>query len=403
MARYRYKARTETGKLLRGTLESESEEEALRTLREDGVFPVLIEPAADAESRGSFFSGGRINDEDLIIFTRQLATLSKAGIPILTTLEILQEQIKNPAFRRIAGRIREDIVAGNSLSQSLAKYPRYFPRLYVNFIYAGEQGGVLDRILDRLGELLTHEMENKQAIKSALLYPKMVILAMLGAFVVIMTFVIPKFARIFSAIKMELPLPTRILLGVNSGFQNFWPYLLGGAIVLIIAGYFWLRTNRGQIFRDRYKLKIPIIGTLITRSMISRFCFVFGTTIQSGMPILETLAMASLTVNNRFLSRELGKASRMIKDGKNIGSSLERLNIFPPLVINMIAVGERSGKLPEMLTELVNYYDLQMKYAISGLARVMEQFLTAVMAVLVLILALAVFMPMWNMINLAQR
>ncbi|MEA1929261.1 MAG: type II secretion system F family protein, partial [Candidatus Auribacterota bacterium] len=331
-----------------------------------------------------------------------LATLSKAGLPILTTLDILHQQIDNIPFKKVVGRVREDIIAGNSLSQAMGKHPAFFSPVYVNFIYAGEQGGVLDQVLERLGNLLTHEMEDRKAIKSALMYPKMVIIAMIGAMVIVMSFVIPRFAMIFKSIKMELPLPTRIMLGANHIFQAYWPFLLGGAIVLCALVIVMLRSRKGRLFWDQYKLKIPIVGPLLAKSMISRFCFVFGATVESGLPILETLDMAALTLDNSYVARELNRVKQEVRDGKAIAATLSKIPVFSSLVINMIAIGERSGNLSRMLDELVSHYDLEIQYAISGMAKAMEQVLTMVMAVFVLGLALGVFLPMWNMVNMAR-
>ena len=402
MPRYQYKARDESGKLLSGLLDSSSQEKVLGTLREKGLYPVSIKPADSGRSAKKIFIFRKIKAEELIMFTHQLATLSKAGLPILTTLDILVQQIDNLPFKKVVGRLKEDIIAGNSLSQAMSKHPAFFSPVYVNFIYAGEQGGVLDQVLERLGNLLTHEQEDRKAIQSALMYPKMVAIAMIGALVIVMSFVIPKFARIFQTIKMELPLPTRIMLGANHVFQGYWPFLLGGAIVLCGLAIAMIRTVKGRLFWDQYKLKIPIVGPLLTKSMISRFCFVFGATVESGLPILETLDMAGLTLDNSYIARELDRAKREVRDGKAIGATLSRITIFPSLVINMISVGERSGNLSRMLDELVSYYDLEIQYAISGLAKAMEQVLTLVMAVFVLGLALGVFLPMWNMINMAR-
>ncbi len=402
MSRYQYKARDESGKLISGELDSSSREKVLGMLREKGLYTVSIKPVDAGGSAKKIFVFRKIKAEELIMFTHQLDTLSKAGLPILTTLDILSEQIDNLPFKKVVSRLREDIIAGNSLSQAMSKHPDCFSQVYVNFIYAGEQGGVLEQVLDRLAKLLTHELEDRKAIQSALIYPKMVAMAMIGALVIVMSFVVPRFAQIFQSMKMELPLPTRIMLEANSVFQGYWPFLLGGVIVISVLAIAMVRTVKGRLFWDQYKLKIPIVGPLLTKSMISRFCFVFGATVESGLPILETIDMAGLTLDNSYIARELDQAKREVRDGKAIGATLSRITIFPSLVINMISVGERSGNLSHMLDELVAHYDLEIQYAISGLAKAMEQVLTLVMAVFVLGLALGVFLPMWNMVNMAK-
>ena len=400
MPRYIYTARNEAGEQVRGTLESVSREKALESLREKSLFPVTLE----AEESGA---GGlrrrKTRPEDLIMFTRQLAALGKAGLPLLTTLDIIHQQLDNPRWKRGAARLQEDIVAGNSLSQALKKQPEFFSPIYVNFVYAGEQGGVLEEVLDRLADLLVHDLENRRAVKSALAYPKMVLLALAGAVAVIMALVTPKFARIFQATRMELPLPTRIMLGFNRVFQQFWPLLLAAGIALAIVTWFLLKSEKGRLFWDRVKLRLPVFGPLFTRSLLSRFCFVFGVTVESGLPILETLDMAARGVGNRFLEREIAGCQREIGSGRPIAESLAPTGIFPPMVIRMVSIGERSGNLSRMMKELVSHYDLELKYVIAGMTRSMEQILTVAMALLVLGLALAVFLPMWDMISLASR
>lgn len=400
MPRYRYTARSETGEQVKGFLEAAEREKALSALRDKNLFPVTLVPEGGGRGKPTL---RKARPEALIMFTRQLAALGKAGLPLLTTLDIIQQQLDEPRWKNLALRLQEDILAGNSLSQALEKYPEFFSPVYVNFVYAGEQGGVLEEVLNRLADLLNHDLEDRRALKAALAYPKMVLAAMAGAVVVIMTFVTPKFAEIFRTTRMELPLPTRLMLGANRYFQQFWPLLLAGLLVLAGLILVALKNEKGRIFWDRLKLRLPIIGPLFARSLISRFCFVFGLTVESGLPILETLDMAARTVDNRFLDREIERCQREIRDGKPIGESLAGTGIFPPLVIRMIAIGERSGNLSDMMKELVHHYDLEMKYAVAGLTRAMEQVLTLAMALLVLGLALAVFLPMWNMISLVSR
>ncbi len=400
MPRYSYTARNEAGEQVKGTLEAAGRDKALETLREKSLFPVTLEVE---ETGGGSFRRRKSRPEDLIMFTRQLAALGKAGLPLLSTLDIIHQQLDNPRWKRVTARLQEDIVAGNSLSQALAKQPEFFSTIYVNFVYAGEQGGVLEEVLDRLADLLIHDLEDRRALKAALAYPKMVLAAMAGAVVVIMTFVTPKFARIFQATRMELPLPTRVMLAANRLFQQSWPLLLAGGIVLAILGYFLLKKEKGRLFWDRIKLRLPVFGPLFTRSLLSRFCFVFGVTVESGLPILDTLEMAARAVDNHFLEREIAGCQREIGSGRPIAESLAPTGIFPPLVVRMISVGERSGNLSRMMKELVSHYDLELKYVIANMTRAMEQILTAAMALLVLGLALAVFLPMWNMISLVSR
>lgn len=402
MARYQYKARDEEGKIIAGVLGAVTEEEALKSLRERGYYPVSIQLVKEKRGGGGVFRFKKIRDEELIIFTRQLATLIEAGIPILSVLEIMGNEVDNLQFAKVIGEIREDIVAGCSISQALGKYPQFFPPLYVSFVHAGERGGVLEKVLARLGELLTHELENKMAIKSALRYPQMVVLAMIGAFIVITVFVIPKFANIFKATKMELPLPTRIMLGVNDFFQNFGFLLLGIVLIAGVLFIFWKRTGRGRLTWDKLKLKLPLVGSLLSRSMVSRFAFVFGSTVQSGMPILQVLEVSAQTLDNAYVARELENLKLEVREGKSIGETLSNSSVFPSLVSRMISVGERSGNLPSMLENLVSHYDTEVKYAIAGLTRALEQSLTVIMAGFVLLLALSVFLPMWNMVNLAK-
>jgi type II secretory pathway component PulF len=400
MPRYRYSARNESGGQVKGVLEAADRDKALEALGAKNLFPITL--ALEDGGQKKLFRR-RAKPEELIMFTRQLASLGKAGLPILTTLDIIHQQLDDPRWKKLVGRLQEDIIAGNSLSQALNKYPDFFSPVYANFVYAGEQGGVLEDVLDRLADLLTHNLENQRAVKAALAYPKMVLTAMAGAAVVIMTFVTPKFAEIFRATRLELPLPTRIMLGANRGFQDFWPLILAVLIALGFGVFWLLKSERGRIFWDRFKLRLPVFGPLFTGSLLSRFTFVFGLTVESGLPILETLDMSARTVDNRFLDREIARSKREIRDGRPIGEALGGTGVFPPLVIRMISIGERSGNLSRMMKELVSHYDQEMKYTIAAMTRAMEQILTLAMAALVLGLALAVFLPMWDMISLVSN
>ncbi len=402
MPTFEYKAITQAGAEVTDVIEASDSDAVAERLEKLGYLPIKIE--AKSSSSNFQFSAKRkkLKPDQLIIFTKQLVTLLKAGVPLLTCLETLSEQAENEAVKDIINKIYVDIESGISFSEALAKHPIIFSDLYVNSIKAGEMAGALDDVLERLGDLLEHELETKSRVKTAMRYPMIVVISLVMAFVTLMLVVVPKFVLIFEKAKLELPLPTRILIGLNYIFSHYW-YIILACIVLIIIGFKrYIKTEKGAFQWDKFLITVPIFGSLNLKTAMSRFTRMFETLNSSGLPILEILDIGAKTVGNIVVGKEIEKAAFGIMQGEGIAAPLSQGNIFPPMVVKMIAIGEQSGSLDDMLINISRHYDKEVDYALKNLTSMIEPILTAGLAVIVLFFALAIFLPMWDLTKMAQ-
>ncbi len=399
MQRFQYKARKTTGEPVIETLEADSPAAVAKRLTGMGLIPVHIqqEAAATAEEGRSFFE--RVSVTDVIMFTRQLVTLYKAGLPFLSSLDAIGRQTSSPALQRVVSEIRKDVEGGVTLSAAMSKHPKVFPEVYVATVLAGETGGVLDQVMDRLVMLLEHEYETKQTIKAALRYPITVISAMVVAFFVIVTFVIPTFSKLFDKAGAELPLPTQIMVGINELRKNYWHVGLLALAALVAGAVWYLRTPNGRFNLDKFALKSPLIGSILMKASMARLAHMFGTLSKSGLPILRELTVIGRTIGNRKIAQEIEAARHAIQEGNTLAGAMEKETAFPPLVKHMIAVGEKTGAMPEMMEAVGSHYDRETRAAIARLTQAIEPIMTLVLGVGLLFLALAVFLPMWDMMQ----
>ena len=397
---YQYRARDKYGSLFTGVIETANRDAVASQLDHLGYFPILIEEQKKGFEAGDFFERfTRISPQDLIIFSRQLATLISAGLPFMTSFDAIIEQTENKRLKQVILQVRKDVEGGSSFSDALAKHPTVFSMLYVSMIHAGETGGVLDEILQRLATLAEHEAETRARIKAATRYPKIVIGTLAIAFVILLQFVIPRFAVLYDNFKARLPLPTRILIGINHGFQSYGWLILAAVILLVFATRAYLRTESGRLRWDGLKLKLPIFGPIFLKTALSRFARIFGTLTRSGLSILQTLEIVSETVGNTVLSRVVDNIRDSARQGRGVVQPMQVSRIFPPVVVQMVSVGEQTGKMEEMLMKVSEYYDQEVEYSIRNLATSLEPLLLAVIGGVVLFLALAIFLPWWNLIN----
>lgn len=405
MPNFKYTARDKQAKQWTGTIEADSKDEAVEQLKEKGYTPVFIEE----DSAGFSFGLGfllrfrRVKPEDLIMFTRQLVTLQTAGLPLLASLQAIKEQTESKVLKTAITYIIFDVESGSSFSDALAKHPNIFNELYVNMVKAGEASGTLDNILERLAVLGEYQMQTRAKIRSATMYPLIVIVTLIIAFLVVVTFVLPRFADLFSRFNVALPVPTRILLAINSFVRDFW-YLL---LVVVIGAAFsfsrYINTKHGRFVWDAFKLKIPIFGPLILKITMSRFARTAGALIESGLPMLQVLEMSSKTAGNAILSKALEDVRRSVNEGKSMNEPMKANKLFPPIVTQMVAVGENTGKLDQLLMHISNYYDSQVDYALKNLTSAIEPILIFCLGSMVLVMALAIFLPMWNMMQVFRR
>ena len=400
---FKYRVRDRSGKAMAGTIEAPSVEMAGNRLYQTGYFPIAIEEKSASASLNLsdlWKKFQKVKLEELIVFSQQFSTLYKAGLPLLTGLRSLKEQTSNQKFKEILDEIGLQIEGGNTLFGAMSKYPDVFPVVYANMIRAGETSGKLGESLDRFVTLADRELRTRQRVKETTRYPKIVIFSVVIAFVVLLAFVIPRFAQIFAQFKTTLPLPTRMMIGINNLFQNYWYLVLPAFVFIPILLTRYIRTENGRIFWDRLKIRIPVFGRLFLIAALSRFTHTFVMLNKSGIPILQILEITSTTVNNVILSQSIEEISRKVREGKSLADAMKESGKFTPLVIQMVAVGESSGTFDEMLVRITEYYDIELENSIKKMTTYIEPALTLFMGVVVLFLALAVFLPWWNMASL---
>ncbi len=407
MSNFQYKARDRSGKLIKGTIVGVSRTDVARTLEGTGYIPISIEEAERPSERGGGPLSGIFKQSvklvDLNMFTRQFLTLQRAGLPILMSLNTIEKQLKNPYFKDIVKEVSSTVEKGSPLSSALEKYPAIFNELYVNMVRAGEASGLLDDILDRLAILGEKELENKNRVKAATRYPLIATIAMCLAFVIVVTFVIPKFAGIFAQFKADLPLPTRIMLGISTTIRTYW-YLFLLAIGGIVFGFKkWVRTKGGRFIWDGIKLRMPVFGPLLVMLAMSRFTRITAILIKSGLPILQVLDMVTRTVDNAVLSKAIDNIANSVREGKGLTEPIRLSGMFPPMVIQMVAIGEETGKIDELLLKVAEYYDEQADYMIRNMSTLIEPIFIVALGGMILLMALAIFLPMWNMISLLKQ
>ncbi|MFQ5863940.1 MAG: type II secretion system F family protein [bacterium] len=402
MPSFEYRAINDAGTEVTDVMDAPNPSEVANRLEKLGYLPLRIEPKEAATRSASSSQKSKVKQAQIIVFTRQLVTLLKAGVPLLSCLEALVEQTDNPALKEVIQKIYVDIESGISFSEALRKHPKVFSELYINSIKAGEMGGALDEVLKRLAQLMEHDQETRARVKSAMRYPIIVVVSLVIAFIALMMIVVPKFIALFEQVGAELPLPTKILIGMHFILANYWYIILATGLVILIAFLKYIKTEKGAYRWDYFKINAPIFGDLNLKTAMSRFTRMFETLNSSGLPILQTLEIAAKTVGNVVVGKEIEKAAYGIMQGEGIAAPLSQGNIFPPMVIRMIAIGEQSGSLDEMLLNVSKHYDTEVDYAVKNLTSMIEPILTVALGVIVLFLALAIFLPMWDLTKLAQ-
>jgi type II secretory pathway component PulF len=401
MGKFTYKARDEKGSLVTGMIEGDNRRAAYMQIDALGLFPIAVSETKEQSFslENALASLRPVRYDDIIFFTRQLQTVIRAGIPMISGLRALEEQTSNVKLKAAIKEMVQDIDKGSSLSDALSKQRRLFPELYISMVKAGEIGGSLEEVLERLATLLEFQLKTREMLKSAIRYPIFVVTTLVVAFLVLINFVVPRFAVLFRGAKMELPLPTKMLLFVNDIFQNYAVYLVLVMFLVIGAFFLYKRTAAGTIAIDGLKLRIPLIGPIVLKICMSRFANMFENLIKVGIPVVRTLEVVSRTVGNEYIAQKIIEISGKIEKGFGISRPLREAEIFPPLVIHLVATGEQTGSLEEMLNEVSTHYDREITYSINRLSTWIEPLLTAGLSLMVLFLALAIFLPWWNMMG----
>jgi len=399
---FRYNVRDKTGKVVSGRLEGESREAVATKLRQMGYIILDLNEDRLAQLNKITF-GTSVKTKDVTIFARQFATMINAGLSLTKCLSILTDQAENKEMRDIIAQLNRDVEAGQSLSEAMMKHPKIFPPLFYNMVKAGETGGVLDEVLLRVADLMEQDAQLKGRVKSAMMYPMVVSILVVVVVIAMMLFVVPTFTEMFSAAGQELPLPTQVLVVVSDFVAS-----TSGAItaIVLVALYVtfrqWIKTDSGKFIWDSIKLRMPVAGNIIRKTSVGRFTRTFGTLVSAGVPILSAMDIVADTAGNEVVTRALRSARAAVKEGETIAKPLSESPVFPSMVVQMVAVGEETGALDQMLTKIADFYDEEVSTAIDGLAAAMEPIIIVVLAAVVGGIVIALYMPMFQSVTLVQ-
>ena len=403
MTKFSYKARDKGGALSTGNMEAENSRAVALQLAKLGYSPIAIVAAKNdlslAQIDNLLASLQKVRLSDLIVFTRQLSSILHAGVPLMEGLDAVAEQVKNVNFQKVIIQVRKDIEGGSSFSDALEKHKKVFSLLVVNMVRAGEKAGILDEELDRISNLLEKDFETSEQIKTATRYPMIVVISLVIAFIFLTVKVIPSFTSFFGNFKTQLPLPTRILIGMNQITTRYWYW----AIMVIVGGVYGLRryiaTAPGRKAWDNLMLTIPIFGPLFKKIYLARFTRMLSAMMRSGIPILDALSITGATIENTVLSGAILKIREDVSNGKSLTEPMRGCGLFPPIAISMTAIGEKAGTLEDMLTRLADYFEREADYTIKNLTPMLEPILIFGLGMIVLLFALGIFLPMWDMMK----
>ena len=425
MPKYNYVAMDARGKETKGTLEVTNQNEAIGRVKEMGLVPTKIievdkikgksdkkvkaKPAKKAGRKGAAMNltinipglSGRVKSKVLTAFTRQLATLVDAGLPLLRGLRVLEKQERNATLKKIIGDLALSIEGGSTFSEGLAQHPKVFNRLYVNMVKAGELGGVLEVVLTRLAEFMEKAQKIKGKVVAAMFYPVAVITVATVIMGILLTVVIPRFKEVFAGLGEGRPLPkfTRIVLGISAMVKDHFIYTMIGVIAFAILFSLFKRTKFGRHAWDKFKLKVPVLGPVVSKVAISRFTRTLGTLVSSGVPILQALTIVKETSGNVIVGNAVSAVHDSVKEGETITAPLEGSGVFPPMVISMVDVGEQTGALPEMLLKIADNYDEEVDNAVAAMTSLLEPIMIVCLAVVVGSIVIAMFLPLIDLMN----
>jgi len=398
---FAYRVRDRQGSLVTGEIEADSRDLVLRRLREQGFIPLEIKKkSGKLNTEISFLTRKKIKLKFLSIFSRQFATMINSGLPLLRALAILEKQTESKELARVIGEVRDDVERGDSLSDAMAKHPKAFSRLYVAMTRAGEVGGVLDQVLLRLADTLEREVELRRRIKSAMTYPVVVMVIVGLILTAMLLFVVPSFRELFASLGGTLPLPTRILLAISDIFQRFFLFVIAGFGVLIFAVRRYIKTENGRYRFDKLKLKIPIFGPLFHKTAMSRFARTLGALSRSGVPLLQSMDIVQETVGNAVVARAVKDVQEAVKEGESLAAPLARHDVFPPMVVQMLAVGEETGALDTMLEKISIFYDDEVAATVDALTALIEPLLIVMVGGTVGLIVISLYLPMFRIFDL---
>jgi type IV pilus assembly protein PilC len=401
MPAFTYTARALNGDLKTATIEAPNRDEVVAQLRKQRLNVVKIDEKKEADKQKKK-KAGKISMRDIVIFTRQFSTMINAGLPLVQALDILAKQSENPALKDVTMSVVFDVESGHTVADAFRKHPNAFSDLYVNMVAAGEAGGILDTILMRLATFMEKNDALVRKVKGAMIYPGVISSVAAIAISVLLIFVIPTFERMFASVGLALPLPTRVVIAMSKFLTGYW----WAVIALGVGGVYMFKkyyaSNEGKLVIDRLMLKAPVLGDVLRKSSVSRFTRTLGTLIGSGVSILEGLEITAKTAGNRVISDAIMESRASIAGGETIAAPLQKSQVFPPMVISMIAVGEQTGGLDEMLSKIADFYDEEVDAAVSNLLSLMEPVMIVFLGVVVGGMVVAMYLPIFDMINAVQ-
>ena len=398
---FQYTARTLKGELQSGEVDLPSRDDVIAHLRKNRMVVVQVRPAPK-QLKLSFKFGGGVKTRDVVIMTRQFATMINAGLPLVQALGILADQTENKILANVTRQVVYDVESGHTLADALRKHPKAFSDLFVNMVAAGEAGGILDTILLRLAQFLEKNDAIIRKVKGAMVYPVVIMSVAAIAITVLLIFVIPTFQSMFASVNLELPLPTRIVIGASNILKHYWWAIIGffGLTFFAITRYY--KTVPGKLQIDTFLLNVPVLGDVLRKSAVSRFTRTLGTLISSGVSILDGLEITARTAGNQVIHNAVMASRASIAGGETIAAPLQKSKVFPAMVISMIAVGEQTGGLDEMLSKIADFYDEEVDAAVSTLLSLMEPIMIVVLGVIVGGMVVAMYLPIFDMVNAVQ-
>jgi len=402
MPHFSYTVKNKEGKTVTGDADARSKDAIIELLRKQELTIISVEEDRFIGAKKVQLAK-KVKLDDLVIFSRQLATMVEAGIPLVSVLDVLSQQVENKGFAAVVGKVRDDVETGSSLSQALSKHQRIFSQLYINMVKAGESSGMLDEILNRVATYLEKTAALQRKLKTAMIYPIAVISIATAITIFLLVKVVPTFKGIFDMLGGALPLPTQILL-MASDFLRHW-FLLGliGLIIFIVALVQCVKTEKGRLIFDRLLLKLPVFGNIIRKVSVAKFSRTLSTLVKSGVPILSSLDIVAKTSGNKVIEIVIKDTQKSVRDGKNLAEPLAKAKVFPPMVTRMIAVGEQAGELEKMLTKIADFYDEQVDAAVTGLTSLIEPMIIVFLGVIIGGIVLAIFLPIFKITELIGR
>lgn len=395
---YIWRGRTEDGIIVTGETEAENEGEVLLALRKSGIIPRYVREKAEKRA----FTFGRVSPKDILFFTRQFATLFTSGVPVVQAFDALTEQIKNKTFKKVLIQMRNDIEKGSSLADAMKRHPRIFSSLFVNMVRAGEEGGMLDKVLQRMAEYFEKMIKLKRKIVGAMIYPSLVIAVAVAVVAIIMIFVIPTFAKLFSEMGLDLPLPTRITIAMSNFMAKSGIFIFFGIAGFFIFLKFLRRSEKGKKLTDRVFLKIPLLGAILLKSSLSRFSRTLGTLLGSGVPILSSMEISARASGNKIIEDVVIEMKEDITAGKSLTEVLKsKPEIFPPIFIQMVSVGESTGATDEMLNKVADFYDEEVDNAVANLMSMLEPALIVFLGITIGFIVVSLYLPIFKLGEIA--